>query len=123
MPSLHDVAVDFLQRVAAGQARAAFERYVAADFRHHNLHFAGDAASLMTAMEANAREFPEKRLTVHQVITEGDRVVVLSHVRHIPTEPGFALVHIFRFQSDRIVELWDLAQPIPPNSPNEHGPF
>ena len=29
----------------------------------------------------------------------------------------------FRFQGDRIVELWDLGQPVPEKSPNENGMF
>lgn len=36
---------------------------------------------------------------------------------------GTALVHIFRFEDDRIVELWDLGQPVPEDSPNENGMF
>lgn len=31
--------------------------------------------------------------------------------------------HIFRFQGDRIVELWDVWQEIPKDSANEHGMF
>jgi len=36
---------------------------------------------------------------------------------------GAAVVHIFRFEDDRIVELWDLGQAIPQDSPNRHGMF
>ncbi len=38
-------------------------------------------------------------------------------------DPWFALVHIFRFKEDRVAELWDIAQPVPADSPNEHGMF
>ncbi len=41
-----DIAVDFLKMTAAGQVEQAFERYAALDFRHHNPHFAGDAAAI-----------------------------------------------------------------------------
>jgi len=30
-------------------------------------------------------------------------------------------VHIFRFEGERIAELWDLGQPVPDGSPNEDG--
>jgi predicted SnoaL-like aldol condensation-catalyzing enzyme len=46
-----------------------------------------------------------------------------SHVRQNPDDPGAALVHIFRFEGDRIVELWDIAQAIPADSPNKNGMF
>ena len=44
---------------------------------------------------------------------------------HVPigVERGFAVVHIFRFDGDRIVELWDLAQEVPDHSPNANGMF
>jgi hypothetical protein len=32
-------------------------------------------------------------------------------------------VHIFRFEDNRIAELWDIGQPISKTSPNENGPF
>ena len=38
-------------------------------------------------------------------------------------DPGFAAVHLFRFDGDRIVELWDVGQPVPEESPNENGVF
>jgi predicted SnoaL-like aldol condensation-catalyzing enzyme len=33
------------------------------------------------------------------------------------------LVRIFRFEGDRIVELWDVGQQAPKNSPNDNGVF
>ena len=36
---------------------------------------------------------------------------------------GTGKVHIFRFEQGRIAELWDLAQPISTDSPNENGMF
>jgi predicted SnoaL-like aldol condensation-catalyzing enzyme len=40
-----------------------------------------------------------------------------------PGESGVAVVHIFRFQGDRIAELWDIGQPVPQDSPNQAGMF
>lgn len=36
---------------------------------------------------------------------------------------GAAVVHIFRFDDDRIVELWDIGQAVPEASVNENGMF
>lgn len=48
---------------------------------------------------------------------------VHSHVRHTPDERGYGLVHNFRFEGDRVAELWDLAQAVPASSPNANGMF
>jgi predicted SnoaL-like aldol condensation-catalyzing enzyme len=118
-----DIAIAFLTSVAAGKVAEAFEQYVSPDFRHHNPFFAGDAASLQDAMQADANEHPEKALEVHLALQEGDRVAVFSRMRQHDSDPGFALVHIFRFEADGIVELWDVAQPVPDQSLNELGMF
>lgn len=121
--SLKEKAVSFLQLVASGKVREAYQSHIGQDFRHHNPFFRGDAESLMLAMEENAAKNPDKILEVKHAIEEGEMVAVHSHVRQNPDDLGGAVVHIFRFQDDQIVELWDVGQPIPENSPNENGMF
>jgi predicted SnoaL-like aldol condensation-catalyzing enzyme len=118
----HKTAVQsFLRMAAAGEARRAFSMYVGDGFRHHNPHVAGTSEALITAMEENARQNPEKTIEFKRLLEEDDQVCVVSHVRMKKDERGYALVHIFRFEHDRIVELWDIAQPIPDHSPNTNG--
>lgn len=121
--SLKEKAVSFLQLVASGEVRAAYQRYIGPDFRHHNPFFRGDADSLMLAMEENAIKNPRKVLEVKRVIEDGDIVAVHSHVKQNQDDLGGAVVHIFRFHNDLIIELWDVGQQIPENSPNENGVF
>lgn len=116
-------ATEFLRLVACGEASRAYRLYAAPDFRHHNPYFRGDAQSLLKAMDENAAQHPDKKLEVKRVLQDGDLVAVHGHVRHTPDERGFALVHIFRFSGDRIAELWDIAQEVPADSPNEFGMF
>lgn len=66
-------------------------------------------------MEKNAAEHPNKTLEVQRVLSDGDLVAVHSRVRPAPADAGLATVHLFRFEGDRIAELWDLGQPVPPN--------
>ncbi|HEV8124327.1 MAG TPA: nuclear transport factor 2 family protein [Gemmatimonadales bacterium] len=122
--SLHkEAAMSFLQFASSGRVREAFDAFVATDFRHHNPHFPGDARSLIVAMEVNAQEHPQKTLQIEHAMEEGDLVVVHSRVRLKLGAPEIALVHIFRFEDDRVAELWDIAEPVPPDSPNENGMF
>lgn len=118
-----EIATSFLQQAASGRAREAFSAYTKSGFRHHNAHFDASAESLMKGMNDNAKQFPQKRIDIKRAIEDGDFVAVHSHVRHTSDERGFALVHIFRFEEDRIAELWDLAQEVPAQSPNANGMF
>jgi predicted SnoaL-like aldol condensation-catalyzing enzyme len=116
-------AIEFLRLSASGQVRKAYRSYVGPGFRHHNPYFRGDAETLIAAMEENAAQNPNKVLEVLRVLEDGNLVAVHSRVRLKPDDLGMGLVHIFRFEGDRIVELWDIGQPVPEDSPNEHGMF
>jgi predicted SnoaL-like aldol condensation-catalyzing enzyme len=121
--SRKEAAIDFLTLAASGRVRDAYRRHVGPGFRHHNPCFRGDAASLMEAMEQNAMQNPDKVLEVQCALQDGDRVAVFSRVRQKPGDAGGAVVHIFRFDADRIVELWDIGQAVPEKSINENGMF
>lgn len=122
-PSHKEAAREFLTMAASGNVREAYRKHVGADFRHHNPNFRGDAASLMAAMEENAAKNPDKSLEIQMALQEGDLVAVFSRVRQKPADPGGAVVHIFRFQGERISEFWDIGQAVPEKSPNENGMF
>lgn len=117
------IATEFLTLAASGRAKEAFARYVGGGFRHHNGYFPGDADSLMTAMDENAKKFPRKTLEVKIALEEGDKVATFSKVVHSPGENGAAVVHVFRFADGKIAELWDVGQAIPDESPNQYGMF
>jgi predicted SnoaL-like aldol condensation-catalyzing enzyme len=116
------IALEFLDAGRRGD-RAALERLVAPGARHHNPYFAPGMPALFDGMQAAGASAPERAMDVKHVLVDGDFVVVHSHVRHRPGEPGAAVMHMFRFSGDHIAELWDLGQPIPPDNPNTDGMF
>ena len=118
-----EIAKEFLRLCATGRVREAYERFVSPSFRHHNPYFPGDAASLRAGMEEAAAKFPKTRIETKHALEDDDRIAVHSRVQHAPSEPEIAVVHIFRFDGERIAELWDVAMPAPKDSPNQHGLF
>lgn len=116
-------ATAFLKMAATGHIREAYEKFISPGFIHHNQYFKGDRESLMMGMEEAAKKNPNKALTVKQIFEDRDTVITHSHVKQSPDDIGVAVVHIFRFESNRIVELWDLGQQIGKDSPNENGMF
>ena len=122
-PNLKTAATQFLVLTADGQVSEAYDLYVGPEFRHHNIFFKGDAASLQEAMEESAENFPGKKLEIQFAIEEDNRVAVYSKIKMFTDDPGTALVHLFLFNNNKIVELWDLAQPSPTEIINENGLF
>ena len=123
MASKADIATEFLSLCASGKVREAYDRHVAENFRHHNAYFPGDRDALLTAMEQSAQSEPNKSYTVRQTIESADRVAVMSHLRRAQVDLEYAVVHILRFEQGRIAEMWDVAQEIPRDSPNQLGMF
>ena len=118
-----EIALDFLQLVIAGSIDEAFEDYVNMHGKHHNVHFSAEFESLKKGMVENFTQFPHKRIMVKNVLGDSNLVAVHSNIVMIPGEPGFAAVHIFRFEAGKIVEMWDIGQSIPFDSPNRLGAF
>ncbi len=118
-----ETVVSFLQLASSGKPREAFEKYVHPNFKHHNPFFIGDRDSLLTGMEESAKKFPNKSLKVVRTLEDGDLVAVHGRVRLAPDMGEIALIHIFRFEGNLIIEEWEASQQVPAESPNMNGVF
>ena len=119
-----DAAVSFLKTAGMGNTDEAYAKYIAPGFLHHNQYFKGDRESLKQAMAQAHQASPNKLIDVKRVFEDGDFVITHSLVvRSNSSEPDIAVVHIFRFEGDKVAELWDLAQLLSKDSPNENGAF
>lgn len=123
MENKREMALSFLQLASSGNVRQAYRKYVHPLFIHHNPYFKGDRESLMVGMEEGSVKFPKKVFEAVRTFEDGDYVVVHGKVRLNPDMPEIALIHIFRFVDDLIIEEWEASQEAPQGSPNENGMF
>ncbi len=114
-------AVQVLQLVVSGKIDEAYRTYVDMDGRHHNAFFAAGFPALRQAMKDDHILVPDRQITVVNALEDGDRVAVHSHLRR--GQDDMAVVHLFRFKSEWIVEMWDCGQALPVKSPNVDGAF
>jgi predicted SnoaL-like aldol condensation-catalyzing enzyme len=117
-----DIAESFLKLASSGKVREAYDRYVHQDFCHHNAYFKGDRETLLVGMEGNAKQFPRKSFDTLRAIEEGDLVAIQGRVTLSP-ESRWSVIHIFRFEKDKIIEMWEASQQVLKDSPNENGIF
>jgi len=118
-----ETALAFLRLTARGEVDEAFARHAAPDFRHHNPYFAADAATLQAGMKENAARFPHMVFEVQRALADGPLVAVHSRALLGEEGPELAVVHILRFDGDRIAEMWDIAQAAPVPMANRDGMF
>jgi hypothetical protein len=60
--SLREKAVSFLQLVASGKVREAYQMYIGPGFRHHNPFFRGDADSRKCRLNEVVQIVPKELL-------------------------------------------------------------
>jgi predicted SnoaL-like aldol condensation-catalyzing enzyme len=85
----------------------------------------GDGKEGLEAFVRSLRErFPELRAEVKRIIAEGNLVMAHVHGVREPGQRGLAIVDIFALEDGKIVEHWDVMQPLPDEEPaNANGMF
>jgi predicted SnoaL-like aldol condensation-catalyzing enzyme len=116
-------AIQFLKLMSLGKIDEAYDQFVSPIGKHHSPHFAAGFDALKTAMKESYRQFPEKQSDIKHVVGDDDMVAIHSRVILRPGDLGFAILHLFRFEGGKIVELWDFTQPALAESPNSDGLF
>jgi predicted SnoaL-like aldol condensation-catalyzing enzyme len=90
----------------------------------HNPRIADGIEGFEEFLGTLRRDFPELRAEVKRLFADGDHVIAHVYGVRVPGQPGTAIVDIFRLdETGRIVEHWDVMQPIPDASANPNGMF
>jgi predicted SnoaL-like aldol condensation-catalyzing enzyme len=104
--------------------KAAFETYATPDFVEHSADIAdGTRQAAIAFLESLIRRFPAPKWHIVRSAAEGDLVFLHVHVSPAPGERGVAIVEIFRVQNGKIVEHWDVIQPVPEKLVNANSMF
>ncbi len=67
--------------------------------------------------------YPEARARIVRAFAEGDYVILHVHMVLEPGTRGNAVMDIFRLQDGKLVEHWDVVQPVPDNIPHSNTMF
>lgn len=121
------IAVDFLHRVCNERTVvAAFDTYVGEQYSQHNPMVPdgrdGGIAFLSEVVESS----PELAYAPVRIATNGDIAMLHAKVTGLSVpgwENGVAVVDIFRVVDGKIVEHWDVVQPLPDDAANDNSMF
>ncbi len=105
------------------EVRHAFETWVIPDYVQHKATLPDGREAVIEFLEDLVERYPERMFSIHRVIASDDLVAVHYHSQATPDDLGFAVVDIFRVENCRIVEHWDVVQPVPAQSANNNTMF
>ncbi|MDR3453721.1 MAG: nuclear transport factor 2 family protein [Rhodoferax sp.] len=98
-------------------------RYVGNRYVQHNPG-AQDGPEGFRKFIAFLREkYPQSHSEIRQSFVDGDYVILHVHAVREPGTRGNAIVDIFKLENGKIVEHWDVTQPIPEKTANDNGMF
>ena len=92
-------------------------------YTQHNPMVGDGPESFVPAINGMLGAFPDFWIEAKRVIAEGDLVVIHSHVKMTKDELGNAVADIFRVADGKIVEHWDIIQPVPEDPANSNTMF
>lgn len=117
------LVLDFYDRVFNKHDTSIIEKVMVEDYIQHNPNLPTGRAALISALPDYLAKHPEARWRFVRSAAEGDLVFLHIHQTNSPTDPGRAYVDIFRVVNGKIVEHWDVSQPVPEKSANNNTMF
>lgn len=106
-----------------GEVRHAFETWVDPGYIQHNPYAATGRDAAIAFLEPFMKANPGHKAEIKRILADGNMVMVHTHSRMKPDERGSAVVDIFRVKGCRVMEHWDVLQPVPEQSANSNTMF
>jgi len=105
------------------KVREAFETWVDPGYIQHNPMAQTGREAAIGFLEPFFTQHPAIHYSILRVIADGNLVAVHSHGAFAPDDRGVAVVDILRVEGCKVMEHWDVVQPVPEKSANSNGMF
>jgi predicted SnoaL-like aldol condensation-catalyzing enzyme len=105
------------------KVREAFETWVDPGYVQHNPMAATGRDAAVNFLEPFFATHPDIQYSIARIIADGNLVAVHSHGKFAADDRGVAVVDILRVEGCKVMEHWDVVQPVPEKSANSNGMF
>ena len=98
-------------------------QYLGPRYTQHNPGAADGPEGLKGFVAFLKDKFPNNHSEIKRIFADGDYVIVHVHAVREPGTRGNAIIDIFKLENGKVVEHWDVVQPIPEKAANDNGMF
>lgn len=115
--------MDFYESAINHKNYEAAVKFVGDRYVQHDPLIADGVEGLGAFLSFLRANFPNLRGEIKRAFADGDYVILHTHGVRTPGERGSAIMDIFKLEEGKIVEHWDVIQPIPESAINQNGMF
>jgi predicted SnoaL-like aldol condensation-catalyzing enzyme len=109
------------------KVRSSFERWVDPGYIQHNPYAATGRDAAIAFLEPFVANNPGQKTEIRRIIADGNLVAVHSHGWNesgdAAAKRGFSVVDMFRVDGCKVMEHWDVLQPVPEAAANTNTMF
>jgi predicted SnoaL-like aldol condensation-catalyzing enzyme len=112
-------ALDFFDlHVNQSKSEEAAEKYLGSYYIQHDAQAPDGREGFLEISKVARSQHPQLHQDVKRITADGDLVMAHSLITLSPEDRGTAVVDILRFEDGKIVEHWDVRQPMPAATAN-----
>ncbi len=115
--------LEFYEKAINQKDADAAAKYLGPRYIQHNQKAADGIEGLRNFIAFLREKYPASRSEIKRVFVDNDYVVLHVHAVRVPGTRGIAIVDIFRLESGKIVEHWDVHEEILEKAANTNGMF
>ena len=115
--------VEFYNAMINQKDFEATSKYVGSRYIQHNPMGGDNLEGIKNFIQFLKEKTPDARWELKRVFADGQYVITHGHTVSKPGDRGMAAMDIFRLEDGKIVEHWDVVQPIPEKSLNSNTMF
>ncbi|PKU22490.1 ester cyclase [Telmatospirillum siberiense] len=118
-----NIVIDFYKKAIIEKDFEAAKKYFGDHYTQHNPLAPDGPDGLKGLVQILREKYPNSKTEIKRVFVDGDYVILHVHSTREPGDRGTAIVDIFRLENDKVVEHWDVIQPVPETAANKNSMF
>lgn len=105
--------LDFYMSVLQGAQYYRVSEFLDPNYKQHRPGLVDGAEGVINFVRGEHARVPGFKLEILRCFVDGDYVIVHMHAHLQPAEPDRAVMDIFRCKNGKLLEHWDVDQPVP----------
>jgi predicted SnoaL-like aldol condensation-catalyzing enzyme len=101
----------------------AARRYIELPYRQHSPEVADGPDGFIQFIGGMQKKHPELKVVISKVLGDDDLVALHVHLTREANDLGLAIAELFRLKNGKIIEHWDVVQPVPAKTVSGNSMF